>query len=775
MKRILALALVVLMCASALVLAACQKTTTEATKPVETPTPTTPTPVTPTPARDPEDDAPFDTPDFITELNYSSEKPEHKKAESLPSSATLVGTDTLPPIDNSGDIACSFSETTAYTQFTNAVARYLKEQDPSNDWKPAADYKSCFSPKFSYSTTPEGSYNKLMLYGALTNAQDGFYKNAMDVSIFKRNGEYLTDSTKWMLAEGTAQQSFKYRLRTYEVVGISSADNTIALGGYYDPETKGVRFSDSDPGRALIERIKDAIVTGNVVVVKGYYHDFLIEKLTANTGTLGKAGDSVIPYATKHSGSDTMALSIVGYDDDFEYTTCGVTMKGAFLVSNSVGKSWGTNGYCWMTYDSFNTNSEYEGFELPLDASGAEQTKEWALDCFYFVYWDTDVIVDKAPALYAEVKMSVSDRSSLTITAQRTDAYGRTASAGNTPSVPNFGLTGKSFFNPDGVENGAAVDGCYVVSFSTLLSSIPVGATYENFTWGIKIASANELEPITVKSITLKNSAGEVVKAVDLGDGEVLAKKTFTYVFDFGEQLAQTTLNGNYKLKNVATGNYIAKDASNVNLVKGGEAEAATFAIKLNEKTNKVNFYRDADVDKNWVVDLKNIKNNEAARCQPFNEKDRAAEQSWIVSYNPDNTFTFFMVNADGAYYALSESEEGKIVIRRARALTDDIKWSVDRVNDISVTSSSYVPMFATRTETGLVISGVTSAKKVANVALKAYDFETGAEVASTTATASSRLFKAELALGPGSYEVRLYDAGNENATDAFAYYVTVK
>ena len=137
MKRYLALLLAVLMCASAVALSACSSSTTANTNPTTTPTENSPTasagtddPTTASPTQGENKNEIFKPESEINNPVFNDLKKtpiiyDHQEAESLPSSFTLVGYDTLPaPLKSSNykDVSCQRSGLYAVHQCRSSVS-----------------------------------------------------------------------------------------------------------------------------------------------------------------------------------------------------------------------------------------------------------------------------------------------------------------------------------------------------------------------------------------------------------------------------------------------------------------------------------------------------------------------------------------------------------------------------------------------------------------------------------------------------------------------------
>lgn len=278
----------------------------------------------------------------------------HKKADSIPSSMSLIGTDFLPPIGNQGSIGSCSSSSIAYCQFSNAVARYLNSIDPDSDFKPATgDSKYLISSKYAMNFSGAGTawvYDVLTDHGALVRADSDFVRNSSGGAYAGTKNDPELQSSSWDVEEGEMSKALNMRLLNHEQIWM----NTLRY-----------QLTTTKQGKELVEKIKDAVVTGNVVVTGGLSSYWKYDTIDSDgLGDLGKEGDQAIVYSAKSGSPGGHQVSIVGYDDNITVTMAGVKMKGAFQVANSWG-DWKNDGYVWLMYDAVNQVSEYEELRAP--------------------------------------------------------------------------------------------------------------------------------------------------------------------------------------------------------------------------------------------------------------------------------------------------------------------------------------------------------------------------------------------------------------------------
>ena len=507
--------------------------------------------------------------------------------------------------------------------------------------------------------------------------------------------------------------------------------------------------------------IKENIDAGNVVVTGGYPNTWQYVTLSKKSGNLGKPGDSVITFATNNpSGGHN--VSIVGYDDELTVTANGITTKGAFLIANSWGRSYGRNGYAWITYDALNSVSDYEEFVFPEDLKKEGLERDWPFDQFCFLYWDSDLLFE-TPALYAEIEVSVANRDAFGVELSRTDANGQTETF--SPSMFAFREMHikydddiKGYLNPAGIIDGPAVDFGFAVNLEMLMKDLPAGADYENYLFGIDVRSFDDSAQLVIKSITLKNAAGETLRALTFGEGRALSGNAGeNFVFSFSSELKESFLDGEYTFKSAVDGSYIAKSGV-VGLASGKEKDAMKFTVTRDPDTG---LYVLSRTD-GFVLEFKDgIKEGSEA---VFNKQQfaRADIQTMHISYVEGGGICFFAVDEHGVNYALC-FDGGKLRLARADALED--RFCFEILPPKAVYGGTNVTV-----GDALTVSGTTSVKaSEAHLALVAAD---GTVLAEKTAAVTSRAYTESFDLpnGAGIYYIEVTDETGKPIGSSFVF-----
>jgi len=461
---------------------------------------------------------------FADDAKNSAEENSGKTSEdALPSSATLVGTKDLPPISNQGEVGSCASQAITYMQFTNAVSHYLHSINPDIEWDPSSgDSKYLFAPKFTYQYSSAGTewvYNILKDDGCLTKADCSFFEKPNDGSykLTQSTKRFYDKSVAWEVTEGMLASALNYRVKSFQQIWVSKPPFT---------ENGKTSLTTSKEGKDLLNKIKAAINSGNVVVTGGATSGWTYGTIDRDgLGTLGKARDQVLMY--NHGElSGGHQVSIVGYDDNITCTYQGVKMKGAFLVANSWGDTWANKGYCWFMYDSVNTVSEYPELNKKVP------DKQLSLDQFCFTYWDKDIEVGM-PELMVNVEVEVANREKFKVYSLRSDLDSKNEKtkeiymfkySDNLHAIPSTSITGNpgkfkptDYFTFSGKVNGKAETGYFTVQYDELLK-ISKDKTLNDYKWGVRVYSTSG-EPVVVKSAELVNKEGTVLAKLDVGEG----------------------------------------------------------------------------------------------------------------------------------------------------------------------------------------------------------------------------------------------------------------
>ena len=449
------------------------------------------------------------------------------KTEALPEYFTLVGTKHLPPISNQGAIGSCASSSITYMQFTNAVSRYLHSINPDIEWDPSSgNEKYIFSPKYTYNFAGSGTewvYRILMENGCLTLEDSHFLTDANGAYMEKVEDKVSTQTSSWDVGEGLMEKALNYRFSNFEQIWLRNTNDSYGVNNK-------VQITTTEKGQALIQKIKQSLIDGNVVVTGGlsgcwaggYAYNAIVSKTE-----LANKYDTVM-YCGRGSWSGGHQVCIVGYDDTIEALVPNknggkTLLKGAFLMANSWGTGWENDGYIWIMYDALNEVSPYE--ELNFD------DRKYPMDQFCFTDWRTDVVANEKPALYLEVGVAAGNRNDLKIELV-SRALGATKGTFRkyTPYVFEYKIHQGDFadshdynFAGEAYKNSGSKSSIGYFTFP-IGQEVTLGR-YTSLQYGISVTSENS-DKVTVLSLKLKNAKGEVLSSVTVSDGVVEGKST---------------------------------------------------------------------------------------------------------------------------------------------------------------------------------------------------------------------------------------------------------
>ena len=584
---------------------------------------------------------------------------EHVMLDYLPASFTLIGTEHLPPIDDQGSIGTCASNAITYTQMTNAVSRYLHSIDEDIEWNPSSgDSKYIFAPKFTYNYSGAGTawvYDILKDHGCALLSDCYFYTTDWGYKTGASKWGRQPQSVSWQVGEGELEKALNYRITNYDQIWMNTLD---------------YKLTTSEGGQALLTRIKDAVVQGNVVVTGGFAYSWQFTDLTAKdveNSELAKAGDRACVWCKGTEGGHQVA--VVGYDDNLECTYNGATMKGALLVANSWGQSWCNDGYFWVMYDAVNEISEFPQLNKL-------EGRRMAMDQFCFIYWDDDIEVG-LPAAYVDVELSITDREGFYIELTRTDLTDTCVT--HLPEIFNYGSNfqgfhpdylaeGENFLTFSGIADGEAETGHITLGYNNLL---PAGKTFGDYLWGVNIYATTS--NVRVHKIRLYD--GDGVCRAEITPNEDLVKvktgESARYVFDFGEKLSAYHDVGSYKLKNAASGLYATP---HVLMLESGESfnDAAVFEVDF-DLFDRVHIIKLGG--KKYVLDIEGKQVKDGATVKFNAETFTRNTQRWKLVKLEDGTYNIRL--ASDTRYAVG-MRDGQIVLVSGSGIRDYGAWYLE-------------------------------------------------------------------------------------------------
>ena len=233
-----------------------------------------------------------------------------------------------PPVANQGSVNSCTAFSTTYYQLTceTGLARGLNNQSSTENG---------FSPKFVYNQINRGLDDGSSLTDAYQLLQ---FHGAPLWSSFPTDDNYLA----WDLNPSDWQTAISYRPNAVQFIEHVS--------------TSG------------LAQTKQLLANGHVLVVGTFAYSWQFGTVGNDPSTSDDnpfAGQKIIRWVNGINGGH--AITLVGYDDEIWVDLNGNGIvdpgeKGAFLMVNSWGTSWGNGGYMWIAYDALLTTSLVSGW-----------------------------------------------------------------------------------------------------------------------------------------------------------------------------------------------------------------------------------------------------------------------------------------------------------------------------------------------------------------------------------------------------------------------------
>ncbi len=339
------------------------------------------------------------------------------------------------------------------------------------------------------------------------------------------------------------------------------------------------------------DTIKELIMENGSAMLPFYMSD-----LYYNSATGGYYCSDAKYNGTDDSFSSNHIVTIVGWDDTYSRNNFKTAPEkdGAWLIKNSWGTHWGTEGYFWLSYYDKSIYEEVNGTPVGATVTAFQMTKPDAWDnnygydggggisWYYFIDDITGEPISSAmmanvyTAQYEELLSAVSF-----YTIQEDVSYTIYVFCGVDPSVsPTGGLF------PAATVSGAFKNaGYHTVSLPEELSLSP-GMKY---TIAIELTSQREGE--AVKLMADGSDVWEWVRFSSVvGKGESYYREPGKQWIDVAEDM-QTSWYGNFRIR--ALTRLAHKDTGDINASGSLTAEDALELLKITVGINSTSYWRE--------------------------------------------------------------------------------------------------------------------------------------------------------------------------------------
>ena len=245
------------------------------------------------------------------------------KSAPLPSSVDNSKLPSFPPIGDQQQLGSCVGWGSTYYQATHEIGLARGTNNKISN-------ANILSPKWTYNLLNKGSDSGL-------SPVDAYKLLSMNGAPYMIDFPYDTNFTAWELDTQDWITAIYNRLAPYTLIP--------GLGG--------------DRPQNLTA-IKQALTNGHVLTLATFIESWQFTRIKSGP----HKGEYAASWMNGTNGGHFM--TIVGYDDNVWIDingngTVDAGEKGAFLIANSWGTSWGNKGFIWIAYDAFLTKSKVKG------------------------------------------------------------------------------------------------------------------------------------------------------------------------------------------------------------------------------------------------------------------------------------------------------------------------------------------------------------------------------------------------------------------------------